>query len=297
MRNARWITGVLGLILCASNAQAQNVAAPSSVVPTNNSRATSISSTNVLVPYSNACQERNLSNNFLGRLGTWLTYRPECADTPDDGEPVPRRAVTKSCAPIPQVVAQTVTPTCAPRCALPRWRWRCSLSFGWISFNRNCPPERACAKRPCPPVAATSNGNGFAARACDSSFRCGPATRPNCDVACPYPSGGQSAAPYAANYCPTPVNNWFGLNRSVGCGACGSGVLGIRSGARNCATVSDSVTWHDASHSGIVDPNQVRQTNPEGPAIQLGSPTPLQKVPRSETSPPPVANNNPQPPK
>jgi hypothetical protein len=249
----------------------------------------------MLVPYANACQDRQLSSNFLGRLAAWVSYRPECTSLSDDDDATPRRTAA-SCVNPPVAVAPQCAPArCAPRCASPRGPFTISLTFGWTSFMRGCPREPVTARRPCVAPATPSTGYGFAARACDSSFRCGPSAPPRCDPVCPSVSDGQGVEVQLPSGCRTPISNWFTANRAVGCGACGAGILGRRCSSRCLADAALNSSHVDQIGTPAFHPGQTHPVGSDGPSMPLHTPTPVLGTPRLETPPPPTATTTDKP--
>ncbi len=228
---------------------------------------------NFLVPYRNACQKRDFSGNFLGRLARWATYRPLCANTPCDCAEGPRCHPPLYTYFQPSKYNRCYEPVdCGGGACRPSW-------FGGI-FRRNkcgscddgCGPERDCwtLKISLPRVSFTRDGGACGTGCNDNACgnKCMTLPRPISNRACENSSAGCGTSD-----CGNGGRRGL-LGGRGGCGVCGlRGRLGNNINNKCCNNTPD-VANVDLNHISILSPQAVTD-------VKAGN---LNKIPKAETN-------------
>lgn len=144
------------------------------------------------------------------------------------------------------------TAPCTQDCSQERCSFGISISRPRVSVERGCVASRENGARVC------SAGNGsYPARACDSSYRCGPLPQSNCEINCNLANVAcqttrcNSAA--SAGKC--------GLNRHGSCAADG------QCGGNPISNVPPGANHIDLNHMPVLPPDQNRQVVPDGKPV------------------------------
>jgi hypothetical protein len=264
-----------------------------------------------VVPYENACQPREFSNNPLGRLGAWLTYRPLYRETPCEAQ------YTVCCkAPL----YSYFTASRYNRCYEP---YNCGPNscgtglFGGLFGRRSC--DSACDDRGPATICITlpritfSRGAGACTEApakCAPAPACGPAAgrspaiaggcdpcadrclklpRPIVQRGCDNSSAGGGVGFFGrlgAGFCGLSGGRYSGCGCGVGACGIGGGLLHSPLGRQCCG--GDVCKIVDLNNLPILPPNTNRNcdTLPKHGFTTIAPPVAVEQMPAVRTAEP-----------
>ncbi|MBX7104123.1 MAG: hypothetical protein K1X57_08575 [Gemmataceae bacterium] len=259
-----WKLAWVGAILCVT-APAVRAQEKTVIQGTNGGQPIAGCTGPAIVPYSHGCQDQKFTNNCLGRIGAWLTYRPLFSGTPCECD------AKVCCAP----AAYTFfTPSRYGKCYEPYKCSSCdnSCGAGWrlrnlfgggscgssscenrgptticltlpkISFSRGC--DNACAAPACKPAAPCATGK------CAPAANCAPCK----DRCLPLPRAIPDNS--SCGVCGLFAGRFSGCGCGVGSCGIGSRLLGHNVGKTCCSTPAAQKV--DLNNLPILPPQNVR---------------------------------------